>query len=1390
MEIEPDFDVVIKEMNAFNTALKDAADVTGMPLPQIRIVIYHYMSCLSNEDYSIRSAAEYGMKLFFEKLYKSALEDTTVSAEVKAQYIAFVTDDFLPLVERQLKTKDETVLRTMIEVLRTYLVSSQSIPADHAGLHCDLRVLLHLQDPDQDFFCNIVHPQLHRRFKALRMATSAVKEKKLLTETELRLLLPLATSFIFQSTGEEDGKEADRKKEATLKKSAYARQVVTDAIDLIGSIVPHLDTEQYFLVVKRFSGKLVRRSGKEATTNVLVNTICKILECFPFDSPDAVTLLESEVESRVAKFAESAKSMETGGDEEAKHKKKRKLDVTGIVRSLGRSTTPSNTDPQVHELLFRLKKTVFPALKNALTNTKGASKESEGERHRDIRPNVALALVRVARRFDLRQFLDEYEKIVTLIIAPLRSKELELRDKVRSVLYDVIGLSSPYVLQLVLDQMLTGLTKDYQRHVLLYTVHGIFHRISKSHQKEYAGRVGHCVPLLLPLLMKGITGLLAEESETQEVIKQCREAKDSKAVDLYVLVSQLINVKKEEELRDLIQPLIDELQGTNDVKHIHKCEVAMGRIVDGIMKNPSLTPAVLISLSQSVIGQGFALIDRQDVPVAPVSNALGLPNALERRENTFLVQEGAASGARVALNTAKKEEKNEQLSGRAICVFGFSLLYTGISRQLVKLPELVAPVKPAEATVEFGKTEQKMEDVKIQPETSAPIVVQPGDFDWAEKLVPDLVKALRSRYTQLVQVALKIYDRLLDRKVKALQDRAPELLSYLIKQFDYMNLSDQEMVHCVFRCVTHILETNSGTVSLGPEQVRALLDLVKLNMREAERQVQVFRCVRAVVDLGERSKKVEEIVNYTTELMITTYSKNVRENCGAIFMDYLMKCVDINSQKFTDKMQFLLKNLSYDDEGARLYLLHVLTKLLEYILKSAELKWADTLFVTLVLRLANEESSKCKKKLVEVIEFILNSTTKDVQKQLVGSVFIWFKDPNAKPALRMVCFQLAGVVAKVWRDAFVPYLEHTLSQVHEVISQAAAAVTADEKLRKEKASVPDEPVHTELTEMMRSIKLLESDTMPSEDAKKAAEERQQWMLCYMALVCLEKLFECVKGHLLNAIKARDETGIMWSVVKMLEHKHYWIRGVACRVLGHYFSDREGQNVRQEVVFFREQKEKEVGLVLLALFRSKFLDEQLATQATKNILFIVKSYSDAPAEEQKNKENPDVIHLLLTKATNLGKSLISASEAERTKVAFLVRLIGGMALCVSEERLQAELQLALGLVYRVATNELHKGSDAAKLSHEIMNAVSGKVGNDKYTEGLTALKASIQNNRVERKMKAKAIKLTHPEAAARQKMKLKEKGKEKRRLKNQAWAVKRKGAATTDSTIVRKKGKEE
>ena len=96
-----------------------------------------------------------------------------------------------------------------------------------------------------------------------------------------------------------------------------------------------------------------------------------------------------------------------------------------------------------------------------------------------IRGFVAQSIAKVIRKLPIHAFKISLHKLVnSIIVKGLRSTDLATREKARKALLRVIGEVSPRFLELIINQMHDNLTRGYQLHVYLYTVHYILNHLS------------------------------------------------------------------------------------------------------------------------------------------------------------------------------------------------------------------------------------------------------------------------------------------------------------------------------------------------------------------------------------------------------------------------------------------------------------------------------------------------------------------------------------------------------------------------------------------------------------------------------------------------------------------------------------------------------------------------------------------------------------------------------------------------------------------------------------------------------------------------------------------------------------------------------------------------
>lgn len=135
----------------------------------------------SVKDLSLREYASQSIDLFLNKMTKfrsiflnevrSSLKNTSLSSEVRHEFLRHLSS----LIE--IEQENEDLL--------------------------DLKRLKNSKDPELDFFNNILHVQIHRRFRALRRLKLNDEEKPFRSSTVEHFLLPIVCSFVNDVLAEE-----------------------------------------------------------------------------------------------------------------------------------------------------------------------------------------------------------------------------------------------------------------------------------------------------------------------------------------------------------------------------------------------------------------------------------------------------------------------------------------------------------------------------------------------------------------------------------------------------------------------------------------------------------------------------------------------------------------------------------------------------------------------------------------------------------------------------------------------------------------------------------------------------------------------------------------------------------------------------------------------------------------------------------------------------------------------------------------------------------------------------------------------------------------------------------------------------------------------------------
>lgn len=143
---------------------------------------------------------------------------------------------------------------------------------------------------------------------------------------------------------------------------------------------------------------------------------------------------------------------------------------------------------------------------------------------------------------------------------------------------------SPRFLGLVFDEMKSQLTKGFQQHVYLFSIHSLLAGLVEQGKLEPGSISAHTVDLNMEILLSELFGDLDEEkaNDTHER-KIIKESKARKAIPIFEILAQFTDFQT--GFMHILAPIICTLETSPGFNKIQQCEDLLSRVSSSLLKN-------------------------------------------------------------------------------------------------------------------------------------------------------------------------------------------------------------------------------------------------------------------------------------------------------------------------------------------------------------------------------------------------------------------------------------------------------------------------------------------------------------------------------------------------------------------------------------------------------------------------------------------------------------------------------------------------------------------------------------------------------------------------------------------------------------------------------------
>ncbi|KAI4344960.1 hypothetical protein L6164_012132 [Bauhinia variegata] len=642
-----------------------------------------------------------------------------------------------------------------------------------------------------------------------------------------------------------------------------------------------------------------------------------------------------------------------------------------------------------------------------------------------VNVNISVAALKLLKLLP-GDIMDVYlPSIIHRISNFLKSHLESIRDEARLALSSCLKELGLEYLQFIVKVLRATLKRGYELHVLGYTLNFI---LSKCLSNPVSGKLDYCLEDLLTVIENDILGGVAEEKEVEKIAGKMKETRKNKSFETLKLIAQ--NVTFKSHALKLLAPVTARLQKHFSPKVRAKLENMLHHIAAGVECNPSVEQTDLFIFIYGLIEDG-------------------IKDEISQQENK-LVKEG---------------QKHCQINARKIStghVVGSSLLCS----HLITVFGLRILNKRIKGLKEVKKNEQVL--------------------SLLDPFVTLLSDCLCSKYEDILCGSLGCLTVLVRLPLPSLESQAERVKSALLDiAQSSVNPSSPLMQSCL-KLLTVLLR--STKITLTSNQLDFLIRLPIFLDLEKNPSPVALSLLKGIVNRKLVVPEIYDLVTRIAELMVTSQLEPIRKKCSKILLQFLLD-YKLSGKRLQQHLDFLLSNLRYEHSAGREAVLEMIHAIIVKFPISVLDKQSQTLFVNLVVCLANDNDSTVRSMSGAAIKTLISSVSPNSLHSILEYGLSWY----------------SGEKQQLWGAA---------AQVLGLLTESAIDKVADKQADFEAESI------TPL-----------------------------WKETYYSLVMLEKMIH----QFPDLCFARDLEDIWETICEMLLYPHSWVRSRSGRLIAIYFA---------------------------------------------------------------------------------------------------------------------------------------------------------------------------------------------------------------------------------------------
>ncbi|KAL9705380.1 hypothetical protein quinque_008898 [Culex quinquefasciatus] len=1017
----------------------------------------------------------------------------------------------------------------------------------------------------------------------------------------------------------------------------------------------------------------------------LIKVVTGLLDNFHFDlsTMDAADVCDMNGTVQVAAEKNEESDDEDGEDEaveEQMPEKEAAKEVTGtIVRDISSFLIP--------DLFSAINYSEIPdGIK--LNERKDRYKREKEEM---LKIPVAIAIVKLLQKLPTWMIERNLPKLLIRVINFLKSRLKQVRNVARETLRSMLQSVGPTFLPMALDNLAAILKRGFQVHVLMATVHTILDALKDALTTEM---VDNILQKVVSLCINDIFGTLAEEKELGSVKGKTPEAKPSKKS--FLILNILAKRMSEKSTLDLILPFKDIIAKAISRKVVSKIEEALGKISEGMNANENISVESLLIFVHGVTSESIPTL---------------------------------ANGEEKGSRTPKSKDK-AKFRGPDIYIIPAEPKRRGAFNQIA----LVTSSKTnAHVFVEMGL------DILLTLIKQKQTLVD-GYRSYLEPLVPILVESLNSNHTKVTVLSLKIFSSIwaskldlssVQQSVAKITDSVFLLLHKYATAVVAKNDENFQLVKCSFKAVVALLKFVKY-FTLSEDQLKTLLLYVEQDLHHPDRQTMTLILLRSILARKLIAREMSAVIKQVSTLSITNSNAKIREECRQVVLEYLMNYpLGINVEQ---TVQFFVSQLDYEEVGGRESAVQMLLMAIKSFPMNVLNKKATFLFLTVGIRLVNEEFSEVRALVAQCIEVLLARVPKAHRDELFSLALEMLVDRKLQH--RELAAQLTIRMVNVEQKAFNERLDKLLPALLLSVSDVESAGVG---------------------------KFVRMKLSTAEDDTQGSKQKLKDHSLVQTLNAFIKIVETCPELLSNEKYDNSLDELAYNLQLLLSHDHQWVRCGSLKLLvvilrsldselvGQILNGDEHSGSRQFIYCNPIKELKSLTLDLCTQLIPAETDDETASLVTESMLLIANCLKEVPVMTTEATNSKSVnLPWLIRRVRYVIQSEITKAPKSSALRQHLFHFIEALVELLDEDMLLALTPSIMSPVERELSDEDHLDPNLKEIVVRLGRQIKAKIGDERYDKIRLKVQSGLQAKRLERQQMIALEKINNPMLAQKRK----------------------------------------